>query len=139
MPRTRSRPDLMRIAAVRRTTAALCGLATGAREAAPASRRARRRDRGQSLVEFSLVLMPLFLLILGVVQFGLIFNSYVTMTNAAREGARTGTIYVYDPVQQLAIVHEDDALLVVGTSGLVYPAAGLPMHARAAGARVIPH
>jgi NAD-dependent deacetylase len=30
-----------------------------------------------------------------------------------------------------------DVLLVVGTSGLVYPAAGLPMHARRAGARVI--
>jgi Flp pilus assembly protein TadG len=57
---------------------------------------ARRRARGQSLVEFSLVLGPLLLLILGVVQFGLIFNSYVTITNAAREGARTGTIYVYD-------------------------------------------
>ncbi len=57
---------------------------------------ARGRARGQSLVEFALVLMPLLLLILGVVQFGLIFNSYVTMTNAAREGARTGTIYVYD-------------------------------------------
>jgi Flp pilus assembly protein TadG len=62
----------------------------------PAS--APRRDiaRGQSLVEFALVLVPLLLLILGVIQFGLIFNSYVTMTNAAREGARTGTIYVYD-------------------------------------------
>ena len=58
--------------------------------------RARDRARGQSLVEFALVLVPLLLLILGVVQFGLIFNSYVTMTNAAREGARTGTIYVYD-------------------------------------------
>jgi NAD-dependent deacetylase len=30
-----------------------------------------------------------------------------------------------------------DALLVVGTSGLVYPAAGLPLRARRAGARVI--
>lgn len=58
--------------------------------------RAPGRARGQSLVEFALVLIPLLLLILGVVQFGLIFNSYVTMTNAAREGARTGTIYVYD-------------------------------------------
>jgi len=56
----------------------------------------RERSRGQSLVEFSLVLVPLLLLILGVVQFGLIFNSYVTITNAAREGARSGTIYVYD-------------------------------------------
>ena len=76
------RSDPMRIAALRRPTAD--------------SDRAYARARGQSLVEFALVLMPLFLLILGVVQFGLIFNSYVTMTNAAREGARTGTIYVYD-------------------------------------------
>ncbi len=58
--------------------------------------RTDRRARGQSLVEFSLVLGPLLLLILGVIQFGLIFNAYVTVTNAAREGARTGTIYVYD-------------------------------------------
>ncbi len=65
-----------------------------------AHRPGRSDDRatagGQSLVEFSLVLVPLLMLILGVVQFGLIFNSYVTMTNAAREGARSGTIYVYD-------------------------------------------
>jgi len=51
---------------------------------------------GQSLVEFALVLTPLMLVLLGIIQFGFIFNSYVTMTNAAREGARTGTIYVYD-------------------------------------------
>jgi Flp pilus assembly protein TadG len=51
---------------------------------------------GQSLVEFALVLVPLFLILLGIVQFGFIFNSYVTMTNAAREGARTGTVYMYD-------------------------------------------
>jgi Flp pilus assembly protein TadG len=56
----------------------------------------RDRARGQSLVEFSLVLVPLLLLILGIVQFGLVFHSYVTVTNAAREGARSGTIYVYD-------------------------------------------
>ena len=57
----------------------------------------RREDaRGQSLVEFALVLIPLFVILLGIIQFGFIFNTYVTMTNAAREGARTGTIYVYN-------------------------------------------
>ena len=56
----------------------------------------RRAGRGQSLVEFALILTPLFLVLLGIIQFGFIFNSYVTMTNAAREGARIGTIYVYD-------------------------------------------
>jgi Flp pilus assembly protein TadG len=55
----------------------------------------RPASRGQSLVEFALVLPPLFLILLGIIQFGFIFNTYVTMTNAAREGARTGTIYVY--------------------------------------------
>lgn len=55
-----------------------------------------RGERGQSLVEFSLILAPLLLLLLGVVQFGFIFNTYVTMSNAAREAARDGSIYVYD-------------------------------------------
>jgi Flp pilus assembly protein TadG len=58
----------------------------------------RRRadgEAGQSLVEFSLILFPLFFIILGIIQFGLIFNTYVTMTNAARDAARMGTIYVY--------------------------------------------
>jgi len=53
-------------------------------------------ESGQSLVEFSLVLMPLFFILLGIIQFGFIFNAYVTMTNAARDGARLGTVYVYD-------------------------------------------
>ena len=53
-------------------------------------------DSGQSLVEFSLVLMPLFVIVLAIVQFGFVFNAYVTLTNATREGARNGTVYIYD-------------------------------------------
>ena len=53
-------------------------------------------EAGQSLVEFSLILFPLFLILLAIIQFGFIFSSYVTMTNAARDAARIGTIYVYD-------------------------------------------
>ncbi len=56
----------------------------------------RRSERGQSLVEFALVLMPLFVILLAIIQFGLIFNAYVTITNASREGARNGSVYVYD-------------------------------------------
>jgi Flp pilus assembly protein TadG len=58
--------------------------------------RSEGAQRGQSLVEFSLILMPLFLILLGIIQFGFIFNTYVTMTNAARDAARLGTVYVYD-------------------------------------------
>lgn len=53
-------------------------------------------ERGQALVEFAAVLMPVLLLIVGIIQFGLLFGASVTLTNAAREGARAGTIYVYD-------------------------------------------
>jgi Flp pilus assembly protein TadG len=70
------------------------------------TRRRRSRnegaERGQSLVEFSLILMPLFLILLGIIQFGFIFNTYVTMTNAARDAARLGTVYVYDRTQTKA-------------------------------------
>lgn len=53
-------------------------------------------DRGQALVEFVAVLMPLMLIVVAIIQFGLLYGAHVTLTNAAREGARAGTIYVYD-------------------------------------------
>jgi Flp pilus assembly protein TadG len=63
----------------------------------PAAGPDKRHDRrGQSLVEFALILTPLMLILLGIIQFGFIFNSYVTMTNAVREGGRTATIHIYD-------------------------------------------
>lgn len=43
-----------------------------------------------------MVLVPLLLILVGVIQFGFLFGANVTLTNAAREGARAGTIYVYD-------------------------------------------
>jgi hypothetical protein len=54
-------------------------------------RRARRAGaRGQSLVEFSLI-VPLFLLILfGMMEFGFIFSHDLTIEYATREGARAG-------------------------------------------------
>jgi Flp pilus assembly protein TadG len=52
--------------------------------------------RGQALVEFAAVLLPVLLLIVGIIQFGLLFGASVTLTNAARESARAATIYIYD-------------------------------------------
>ena len=69
---------------------------TRRRGAAGTERRRARDEEGQSLVEFSLILMPLFLVLLGIVQFGFIFNTYITMSNATRDATRLGTIYVYD-------------------------------------------
>jgi Flp pilus assembly protein TadG len=56
----------------------------------------RRSDEGQSLVEFSLILTPLLFLLLGIIQFGFVFQTYITLSTAAREAAREASIYVYD-------------------------------------------
>ena len=55
--------------------------------AAPSPRR-RDRSRGQSLAEFALVFPILFLLVAGIIQFGLIFWSQNTLTQIARDTGR---------------------------------------------------
>ena len=54
------------------------------------------RERGQAMVEFAAVLMPILLIVVGIVQFGLIFGANVTLTNAVREATRAATISRYD-------------------------------------------
>lgn len=49
--------------------------------------RLRPRSRGQSMVEFALLLPALMLLLVVAVDFGRLFASYVAVNNAAREGA----------------------------------------------------
>ena len=51
-----------------------------------------RSQRGQSLTEFALALPILVLLLFAVIQFGIVFNNYVTLTDATRAGARKGTV-----------------------------------------------
>jgi Flp pilus assembly protein TadG len=51
-----------------------------------------RREGGQDLIEFALILPVLLLLIIGIMQFGVAVFSYNTIANAAREGARYGTV-----------------------------------------------
>lgn len=47
-----------------------------------------RSDQGQALTEFALALPILALLLFAVIQFGIAFNNYVTLTDATRAGAR---------------------------------------------------
>lgn len=51
-----------------------------------------KNQNGQALVEFAVILPILILLVMGIVQFGLLINSYLTLENAAREGARAGIL-----------------------------------------------
>lgn len=54
------------------------------------------RERGQALVEFAAVLLPILLIIVGIIQFGMIFSANVTLTNATSEAARAATVARYD-------------------------------------------
>jgi hypothetical protein len=50
----------------------------------------RRRQRGQSLVEFALILPIMMFLVLGMVELGFAINHNTTIVTATRQGARVG-------------------------------------------------
>jgi Flp pilus assembly protein TadG len=54
--------------------------------------RVGKEERGQAMVEFALVLPIFMLLIFAIVDFGMGFHAYITVTNSAREGARLGAV-----------------------------------------------
>ena len=51
-----------------------------------------RAERGQTMVEFAMVLPILALLLFGVIQFGITFNNYVTLTDAVRAASRKAAV-----------------------------------------------
>lgn len=52
----------------------------------------KKSEKGQALVEFALILPILLLLVMGIIQFGIIFSAQMSVTNAVREGARTAAV-----------------------------------------------
>jgi hypothetical protein len=59
-------------------------------------RRKCNRSTGQELVEFAIILPLLLLVVFGVLDLGRMFHALITITNAAREGARYGIIFPDD-------------------------------------------
>ena len=55
----------------------------------------RSSERGAELIEFALVMPLLLLLVLGIVDFGFLFQRFEVVTNAAREGARLAVLGGY--------------------------------------------
>ncbi len=68
------------------------------------------------MVEFAAVLLPLLFIIVGIVQFGLLLGANVSLTNAAREGAREATIYRYDTTQSNAAHGVDRCTAALGAA-----------------------
>ena len=51
-----------------------------------------RSERGQTMAEFAIVLPVLMLVVFAVIQFGILFNNFVALTDAVRAGARTAAV-----------------------------------------------
>jgi Flp pilus assembly protein TadG len=54
-----------------------------------------KSERGQTMTEFALILPLLALFLFAVIQFGIVFNNFLTVTDAARAGARAGITAPY--------------------------------------------
>jgi len=54
-----------------------------------------KSERGAELIEFALIFPLLLLLILGMIDFGFLFQRYEVLTNATREGARIAVLPSY--------------------------------------------
>ena len=53
-------------------------------------------EKGASAVEFAIILPILIMLVFGIIQFGVAYNSYIALTHAAREGARLAAVGLYE-------------------------------------------
>ncbi len=49
-------------------------------------------SEGRRVTEFAVILPVLLLVLFAIFQFGIIFNNYIQVTAAAREGARKGAV-----------------------------------------------
>jgi Flp pilus assembly protein TadG len=61
------------------------------------SRDPRDRESGQATVEFALILVPLLLLVVGIIQFGIGLNYWLDMQRVANQGARWAAVNNWPP------------------------------------------
>jgi Flp pilus assembly protein TadG len=85
-----------------------------------------RRERAQSLVEFALVLPLLAVFLLAIVDFAWVLRSYVTITNAGREGARYGVTCKTDTDIQNRVVTLSSDLLSTSDVSVAFTPSGNP-------------
>lgn len=50
-------------------------------------------EAGQALIEFALITPFLLMMLIGIIEFGRAWNLHQVVTDASREGARTGAIW----------------------------------------------
>jgi Flp pilus assembly protein TadG len=102
---------------------ALLAEATSSADVRREARGRLRQEDGQALVEFAIALPVLLLLVTGIIQFGLLYNRYITLTDAVRSGAQTLAIGrgLSDPCDPAVSQTVNSASAIGLTSGEVTP------------------
>lgn len=77
-----------------------------------------KSQTGQALVEFALVVPLLFILIFGIIEFGVLLYDKAVITNASREGARYGIVlrqprYTQTQIQDVAVSYCQNHLVTL--------------------------
>jgi hypothetical protein len=74
-------------------------------------------ERGAVVVEFALVLPLLMFLLMGMIEFGLLFYNQQVLTNASREGARAGIAHLTENEIKTIVVDYSQARLITFGAG----------------------
>jgi Flp pilus assembly protein TadG len=65
-----------------------------------------KNQSGQAMVEFAVIVPIVLLILFAIIQFGILFRNYVTLTDAVRAGARQGAVSRHLPSGQEAAVED---------------------------------
>lgn len=76
------------------------------------SQNSKDRDRGATLVEAAISYSLLFLALFAVVEFGLVFKDWLSVSQATREGARAGATFGDDLSSDIKVLDGVEAALL---------------------------
>ena len=85
-------------------------------------------ERGAELIEMAIALPLLLLVVMGIVDFGFLFQRYLVLTNAAMEGARVAVLpgYSMSDAQNRASTYATTGGVPAGTVTALATAVSLP-------------
>lgn len=86
----------------------------------------RNGEKGQNLVEFAMVIPIFLILVFAIVDFGMGFHAWITVTNAAREGARIGAVGADSATIEARVVDTASSLVAADLNVTVVNAQGAP-------------
>ena len=87
-------------------------------------RRAARPDRGASVVEFALIAPLLFLILFGIIDYGIWFSDSISARQAVRDGARRGVVENFGTCQNPPGTAADMAKLACTVRAAMEPIGG---------------